>query len=256
MESRLLQLAILCYLLELLAGFLPFRRGKEPRLPLLFFVGFHFNAVAFASRWHHCGYPPVSNLHEVMMLLTSFGLPVYLLYRDRARDNTFLRGVICGCSATYLVYPGFISDGVPRPLMPALQSPWFIPHVATYMIAYFMMTVSGLLALRSLAAGCGHLLPVAHRITRHAFFFLTFGLVSGAAWAQEAWGTYWGWDPKEVWSLITWFVYLFYFHYRIRPGAGKRMQAALLSLGLAAVLVTFFIVNLAKIFKGLHSYAS
>lgn len=255
MERTLLQLAILFYVLELLALFLPSRRAREPRLPLLFFIGFHCNAVAFAHRWHVAGYPPFSNLHEVMLLLTSFGLPVYLFYRDRAGANLFLRGVICFLSAIFLVHPAFISDGIARPLMPALQSGWFIPHVATYMIAYFMLATSGMLALRVLAGGPAGHLAVAHRIARHAFFFLTFGLISGAAWAQEAWGTYWGWDPKEVWSLITWLVYLAYFHYRARPGAGRRMQAALLALGFAAVLVTFFIVNLAKIFKGLHSYA-
>lgn len=256
MESTFAKIAVVFYVLELLAGLFS-RSGKpEARFPLLFLVAFLCNVIAFASRWAHCGYPPFSNLHEVMLLLTTVSFPVYLYYRRNGEGNGFLRGTICGGAAIYLVYPAFISDGLPRPLMPALQSDWFIPHVSAYMASYFMLTVAGLLALRELVRETPGGLRTADRIARHAFFFLTFGLVSGAAWAQEAWGTYWGWDPKEVWSLVSWLIYLYYFHYRLKPGNGRRTQAALLVLGLAAVLVTFFIVNLSRIFAGMHSYSS
>ena len=254
MERDLLQLAVLLYALEALRGASAAWRGVPPGAPWAFAAGFALNAAGFAARWLHAGYPPFSNLHEVMLLLTVFAYPVYLLYR-RPGSDAFLRAAVGLGAFTYLFYPAFISDGMPRPLMPALQSGWFIPHVSSYMVAYFMLTVAGVLALRELVHATETGLAIAERMARHAFVFLTFGLVSGAAWAQEAWGTYWGWDPKEVWSLVSWLVYLTAFHYRLKPGARRRARAALLVLGLAAVLVTFFIVNFSRIFSGLHSYA-
>lgn len=259
-EFMFSRFALACYLLTFISALLPQRAQKKDKtapaltVPVLFALGFLGNAIAFFVRWQHVGYPPFSNLHEVMLLLTVFALPVHLYYRTPG-DDRFLRGCISIGAFVYLFYPAMISSGEPRPLMPALQSHWFIPHVSSYMIAYFMLTISGLVALRSLTADGASYLALAHRITRHAFAFLTFGLVSGAAWAQEAWGTYWGWDPKEVWSLISWLVYLIYFHYRLMPKSNRKIQAALLGLGLVAVLICFFVVNLSRIFAGLHSYS-
>ena len=97
--------------------------------------------------------------------------------------------------------------------MPALQSPWFAPHVTSYVIAYGMMSVAGLLALRSFFGEDGDgRLSKADVVARLAFPFMTFGLWSGALWADAAWGRYWAWDIKEVWSLLTWSVYIICFH--------------------------------------------
>jgi len=138
--------------------------------------------------------------------------------------------------------------------MPALQSPWFAPHVTSYVVAYGMLAVSALLAAAAWGGGAEKRLAAADQVVRLAFPFLTFGLWSGALWADAAWGRYWAWDIKEAWSLITWCLYLIYFHVAGHKGfAGWRRP--LLLTAFAAVLVTFFVVNLLPNITSLHSYA-
>ncbi len=134
--------------------------------------------------------------------------------------------------------------------MPALQSPWFAPHVTSYVLAYGLMVVAALLAVKSFWKE-GELTR-ADAVVRLAFPFMTFGLWSGALWADAAWGRYWAWDIKEVWSLLTWGIYLIYFHVETRLPSWRR---PLLLLGCAAVLVTFLVVNLLPKLGSLHSYA-
>lgn len=136
--------------------------------------------------------------------------------------------------------------------MPALQSPWFVPHVTSYVIAYGLLTVSALLALRSCTGEESHMVA-ADAVVRLAFPFMTFGLWSGALWADAAWGRYWAWDIKEVWSLITWSLYIIYFHCRALQMVWRR---CLLLVAFGAVVVTFLVVNLLPHLNSLHSYAS
>ncbi len=136
--------------------------------------------------------------------------------------------------------------------MPALQSPWFAPHVTSYVISYALMAVSALLALKSYLGDRDALLDKADAVVRLAFPFMTFGLWSGALWADAAWGGYWAWDIKEAWSLLTWTLCLIYLHTaRTLPG----WRRGLILLGFAAVLVTFLVVNLLPKLQSLHSYA-
>lgn len=136
--------------------------------------------------------------------------------------------------------------------MPALQSPWFAPHVTTYVVAYGLLAVSAAQTVLSMRRGGEGCLRAADEVARLAFPFLTFGLWSGALWADAAWARYWAWDIKEVWALITWCVYLVYFHL---AGASVRARRIVLLLGFAAILVTFFVVNLLPNIVSVHSYA-
>jgi len=147
--------------------------------------------------------------------------------------------------------------------MPALQSPWFVPHVFGYMVSYALLTVafvtlvSGLFRrwYRADATMLERSRKAIYAITRLAFPLLTFGLLSGALWAEEAWGTYWSWDPKETWSLITWTLYLIYFHARFSPRT-RRFEVAAHLLAFAALVATFILVNLLPKFAGgMHSYS-
>jgi ABC-type transport system involved in cytochrome c biogenesis permease subunit len=97
----------------------------------------------------------------------------------------------------------------------------------------------------------------AYRVAAMGFPLLTLGLVLGAVWGKLAWGDYWNWDPKELWSLVSWLVYLGYFHVRSTWGVRyPRLNAALVLAGLVAILVTLLWVNLGRIFAGgMHSYA-
>ena len=108
-------------------------------------------------------------------------------------------------------------------LVPALQSPWFKPHIIAYMLAYTLMASAAVIALFQLVRGMGkdhsltsHLSPLTSTVFV-GISLITIGMLFGALWAKEAWGHYWSWDPKETWAAITWFAYLVYVHYRQIP---------------------------------------
>ena len=106
-----------------------------------------------------------------------------------------------------------------KALMPALQSPWFAPHVIVYMFSYGMLGAATIMALYILIFKkentTAEEISTADNLVVTGLAFLTFGMLFGALWAQEAWGTYWAWDPKETWAAITWMAYLLYVHFRI-----------------------------------------
>lgn len=139
---------------------------------------------------------------------------------------------------------------------PALQSAWFAPHVTSYVISYGWLTVAALMALTSYLrpARAEAEMRTAEELVVLAFPLLTFGLGSGALWADEAWGAYWSWDIKETWALLTWCLYLIWFHLRRRTPLLSRRP--LLILAWVAVLITFLVVNLLPKIVSLHSYAS
>ena len=124
-----------------------------------------------------------------------------------------------------------------KSLMPALQSPWFAPHVIVYMFSYGMLGAATIMALYVLIFKKDDVTAretsTTDNLVATGLAFLTFGMLFGALWAQEAWGTYWAWDPKETWAAITWLTYLLYVHYRIsRP---KDYQTAMWILILAFI---------------------
>lgn len=139
---------------------------------------------------------------------------------------------------------------------PALQSAWFAPHVTSYVISYGWLTVAALMALFSYVrpARAEAEMRAAEELVVLAFPLLTFGLGSGALWADEAWGAYWSWDIKETWALLTWCLYLIWFHLRRRTPLLSRRP--LLILAWVAVLITFLVVNLLPRIVSMHSYAA
>lgn len=138
---------------------------------------------------------------------------------------------------------------------PALQSAWFAPHVTSYVIAYGWLTVAALMALTSYTrpARAEAEMRAAEHLVVLAFPLLTFGLGSGALWADEAWGAYWSWDIKETWALLTWCLYLIWFH--LRRSTPLLSRRPLLILAWVAVLITFLVVNLLPKIQSLHSYS-
>lgn len=154
----------------------------------------------------------------------------------------------------------------PGPLVPALQSYWLVLHVGLAVIAFGLFTVAAVVSALQIVAerrerqgrvttlpAPGMLDRLAHRLIAVAFPVWTVGpLILGAVWAEVSWGRYWGWDPKEVWALITWLVYAAYLHARATAG-WKGAKASVVSLiGYATVLFSYFAVNI--LFDGLHSY--
>jgi cytochrome c-type biogenesis protein CcsB len=154
-------------------------------------------------------------------------------------------------------------------LVPALNSYWLVIHVSVMVLSFAILTVGAVLAAlylwRQREERRGSLGPLTRRLPDaaaldrmtyrvHAFAFplFTFAVIAGAIWAESAWGRYWGWDPKETWSFITWVVYASYLHARATGGWRGRRAAVIALVGYAAFLFNYFGVNI--LFSGLHSY--
>jgi len=159
-----------------------------------------------------------------------------------------------------------------KTLMPALQSPWFIPHVLTYILGYALFSCSALMAGRNLYMKLtgrpisDNILAIRNTV-RIGFSLITLGMLMGAIWAQKAWAHYWGWDPKEVWALITWLIYALFLHFDWRVSIQQQqtekkwegrhtvgMNIFLLA-AFAAVLICWFGVNyLSSAADSIHTY--
>jgi cytochrome c-type biogenesis protein CcsB len=150
-----------------------------------------------------------------------------------------------------------------RPLMPALQSDWLFYHVVTSFLGYAAFAISFSVSLLYLylqkRGKTIKLLPdyktleeINYKAIIVGFLLFTLGIVTGAVWANYAWGTYWSWDPKETWSLITWFVYAAFLHARFTRGWVGKRAAWLSILGFLSTIFCYLGVNL--LLSGLHSY--
>ncbi|MBI9091451.1 MAG: c-type cytochrome biogenesis protein CcsB [Desulfobacterium sp.] len=261
-----------------LAGFLYisawiFRKPLPGKLALwTTILGVMGNLAGFILRWVESygagfGRIPLSNLYESLVFYAMTIVVIYLFIEYRHKNRT-LGAFVLPMGFLCLAYASLSPDmGVQiRPLMPALKSNWLSVHVMTCFVGYAAFALAfafGIMFLIKERGGKGnliHALPkldtideLIHQMVMLGFLFLTMGIVTGAVWANSAWGRYWGWDPKETWSLITWFVYATLLHARLMRGwQGKRI-AFLSILGFGAVIFTYFGVNL---LPGLHSYGS
>jgi ABC-type transport system involved in cytochrome c biogenesis permease subunit len=137
-----------------------------------------------------------------------------------------------------------------KTLMPALQSPWFAPHVIVYMFAYAVLGVATLLALWMLLSPRSALphnsaknLVGLDNLVYVGLAFMTIGMLFGALWAKEAWGHYWSWDPKETWAAITWFAYLVYVHYRQVPTHKPKLALWVLLISFVLLQMCWWGIN-------------
>jgi len=228
-------------------------------------AGMVANALWIVTRWHSLGHPPFAEIEGCLVLLALCVAMVSLTLELRG-EVRFVGGLSSLAAAGVLVV-GSRYAGESRPLLPALQSPYFAPHVLSYFIAYGALTVSGVASVVYLAArgmrrrsevGEGNFLDGVEtwilRSARIGFPFLTLGLVLGALWAQAAYTDYWSWDPKEVWALITWLVVAGWFHLW-RAGRRGVLMAAMMVLAAGALYFTLFGVNfLPTAQQSLHTY--
>ncbi len=222
------------------------------------FAGFLTAVVSLAWRGLHTGHPPMQNLFEFFLCMAAFLWPLSRLSRWKQGIDTTLCDSFLGL--IILIPAGFIFDESVRRLPPALQSPLFVPHVASYVIGYIMLARAALVAAplflrlerrRLLLLECA-----SRQITAVGFLLITIGLLLGSLWGKLCWSHYWQWDPKETWSLATWMLYGTYFHLRYRYGLRyPRLLAALLWIGLLFVILTLTWINLSRLFKGMHTYA-
>jgi cytochrome c-type biogenesis protein CcsB len=224
-------------------------------------------ARAFAA-----GRVPWGNMYE-FALTTSWSVLALYLVLSRKYDLQWM-GVL-------IVTPVLLALGLSvtvlytdtSELVPALRSTWLIIHVSAAVISYGLFSVgaiaSGLYIAKSSfedkgspPGGLGFLVripsakaidKVAYRIHAFVFPLWTFAVISGAIWAENAWGRYWGWDPKETWAFITWVIYAGYLHARATAGWKGRRVAVIALVGFASLNFNFFVVNI--VLPGLHSYS-
>lgn len=204
--------------------------------------------------------PPLGNMYQVQVLLALCFLPAHLALRLRYGLG-WTAPYFAVASALPLIGALFMDKDIGWRRMPALQSPWFVPHVTAYIVSYslsavaFAMTIVKLARWRRPGGTDPRYDPASRQVLRLAFPFMTFGLLSGALWADSAWGAYWSWDPKETWSLITWTLYAICLHVQTRPGLRRYADVSQV-LAFAALLVTFIVVNVMPRFaSALHGYA-
>ncbi|MEK6776645.1 MAG: c-type cytochrome biogenesis protein CcsB [bacterium] len=226
-------------------------------------------------RTYEGGRPPFQSLYESLSWFAWSTVIVYL-YMERRWNRVFLPGLIVTIMATGgCLFALFTREPEINPLFPALQSNWFVPHVILAFLSYAVFVVSCAVeiiyvllrpaVLKGKAKSYG-LLPgnledfhrSAYNLVLFGYPLLTFGIVSGAIWADNAWGRFWSWDPKETWSLITWTVFTIYMHAMTIP-KWRGWQASLFNiLGFICMIMTFIGVSwLAKLFsiESLHIYA-
>ena len=260
--TTLFNLALGFYLVALTLAVV--RLGWRRRfVGLLALAGLACGALALTGylglRWHAAGRAPFGNMFESLVLM-AWAMPVVyflLLVRLRAAWLTAPTALLAVLSLAYASTYG--SDI--QPLMPALHSNWLFVHVFTCFLGYAGLAVAfaaaiAYLILGQTAPGAGRA-GVARetammRATAFGFFFLTVGIITGSVWANAAWGTYWSWDPKETWALITWLIYGLFLHGRHTVGWKGRRAAWISVIGFASVVFTYVGVNL--LMSGLHSY--
>jgi ABC-type transport system involved in cytochrome c biogenesis permease subunit len=256
-QGLLIYIAITTYLVAFLTSILRRKRVAE----CFYQSGFVVAVIAFAYRWYDARHVPFQNLFEVFLGMGVMVYPLSLFSRKVLRVGSESWDMLIG--AIVLIPPGFVFGAAVRKLPPALQCWLFGPHVAVYLLAYVIMakaTVQALAQLIGKTDGEQSAL-VSHeegtyRLICFGFPLLTLGLIMGSWWGKLAWGDYWGWDPKELWSLASWLIYVGYFHWRYMFRKKRvRLNSLLAVVGFVAIVITLLWVNLSRLFAGLHSYA-
>jgi len=237
------------------AGSLFFANKIISNLARFFMIcGIFSLAFYIGIRWQIAGRPPFSNMFESLILF-SWTIAIFSFFIDlkyRIKNVSTLAVLL---SFLALGYASLLDKEI-VPLLPALKSNWLTIHVLTCFIGYSALTVAFVssVILLSKRKEEKNLDVLSYKMTAFGFLFLTLGIITGSVWANSAWGTYWSWDPKETWSLITWFIYAIYLHIRLRKRWKGKKAGWVSVLGFAAIIFTYFGVN--YLLSGLHSYGS
>ena len=231
-------------------------------------LGFLGNTVGIILRWIESyrmgiGHAPLSNIYESLVFFSWCIILLHLFIEWRYKNKVI--GVIATILAVSALAYASLKPSEIQPLIPALKSNWLIAHVFTCFIGYASFAIAFGISLLYLLRRVGgpailERLPsdrlmdeLTHQLVMFGFLFLSAGIISGAVWANSAWGRYWGWDPKETWSFITWLIYATLLHARFMRGWHGNRIAVLSIVGFLAVLFTYFGVNY---LPGLHSYGA
>ena len=229
--------------------------------------GFAVHILFTLTRYLEAGHTPITNLHESLSFFSMAVVGVFIIIEQRFK--ILVLGSFVTPVALLLMMVSSIFPSVLSPLNPALKSKWLVVHTVVAFLGYASFAVAFGAAIIYLMqerflkkrkiSGLFQRLPsldtldeINYRCLTFGFPLLTIAIISGAIWAETAWGTYWSWDPKETWSLITWFVYAALLHGRLTTGWRGKKAAILAIFGFFVLLFTFIGVNL--LMPGLHSY--
>ncbi len=240
--------------------------GRAAKIGLtLTLVGWLAHIATIVTRGFAAHRVPWGNMYEfstvvAFVVVTTF---LVLLARQKAR---WLGVFVLLPVVLYLGLAGTVLYVKAGPLVPALNSYWLKIHVVAAMSATAMFFVSGITAILYLAKlrrPNGNLLSrlpdaaaldrLTYGLVAFAFPVWTFAIMAGAIWAEAAWGRYWGWDPKETWSFITWVIYAVYLHSRATAGWKGKRAAYFAVTAFGALIINYYVVN--TFIVGLHSYA-
>ena len=230
-------------------------------------IGFLVHCGFTLDRYLEAGHAPITNLHEALSFFSLAVVGIFILFERRYR--VFILGSFVMPLGLLLLAVSAAFSSVIPPLNPALKSKWLTVHTSMAFLGYAAFAISfgvsimyliqsHFLKKRRLGSLFQKLPPldtldeISYRCLTLGFPLLTFAIITGAIWAESAWGTYWSWDPKETWSLITWFIYAALLHGRLTTGWRGRKAAMLSIFGFVIMLFTFLGVNL--LMTGLHSY--
>lgn len=235
---------------------------KKPWIgDILMMIGILSVGLMMGVMWASLGRPPLRTLGETRwwyaLCVPTLGLLIGWRFNTRA-----MAVPACLMGALFVAINLAKPDAMDKTLAPALQSPWFVPHVVVYMLAYAALGLSSVLAawewgkaLKEKRALTVEDTDLAHRFVLVGLPLLTLGLIFGAFWAKEAWGHYWTWDPKETWALLSWGAYLTYLHVRARHAMKPTLNASLLIVGFAVLMGCWFGVNyLPTAQESVHTY--
>ncbi|MFA7062086.1 MAG: c-type cytochrome biogenesis protein CcsB [Pedobacter sp.] len=278
-SSLLFNVTTLAYMASMIV-FFAFIASKNKSLgtagSVIAYSGLIIQTVAIALRWKESydlgvGHAPLSNLYESVVFFSWTIILIFafidIKYRYRVVGAFVVPFALLGMAWAQLG----LNNGI-EPLVPALQSNWLLYHVITCFLGYAAFAVACGISIMYLikatneegastvsAGGIMAMFPpikvlddLNYRAIMIGFPLLTLGIITGAAWANYAWGTYWSWDPKETWSLIVWFVYAAFLHARFTRGWVGKRAAWLSIIGFAATIFCYLGVNL--FLSGLHSY--
>lgn len=213
------------------------------------------------SMWISLERPPLRTMGETRLWYSFFlplaGLTVYSRWKYKwiLSFSTIL-------SLVFICVNLFKPEIHDKTLMPALQSPWFAPHVIVYMFAYAVLGAAAVMAIYLLffkkSAIADEELDISDNLVNVGLVFLTCGMLFGALWAKEAWGHYWSWDPKETWAAITWLSYLIYIHYRLLPKHKPQLALWVIIVSFVLLQICWWGVNYLPSTAGasVHTYSS
>ena len=256
----------------------PSRAGRAGRVGVvLTCLGWAAHVASVVTRGFAAGRVPWGNMYEFSSCAALVAVTAFLVLLHRRRVDVTIGAFVMVPVTLYLGLAGTVLYTAAGPLVPALNSYWIKIHVAAAVLASGAFLLAGVIALlyllrarhdQMVAAGrtpvfplsLGQSLPAAPVLDRAAYAVIafafpvwTFAIIAGAIWAEAAWGRYWGWDPKETWSFITWVLYAGYLHARATAGWKGRKAAWVAVAAALALIVDYYVVNIFVV--GLHSYA-